>query len=85
MFNRVKFAVAGLALMTMTGVAAAAGPGYGLARNTDCPVYKQRAAVNWTGYNRLQERRWRNTNAPGFQNGRGMGYGPHSGWRGRWS
>ena len=83
MLKNAKFVMAGLALMAMTGVAVAAGPGYGFARNTDCPVYKQRSVTVNQGprYNRLQERRWRDTNAPGFRNGRGIGYGYYMGWR----
>jgi hypothetical protein len=81
MLNRMKVLMAGLALISMSGVAAAAGPGYGLARNTDCPRLKGTTVEQRVQLNRAQERRWRNLSAPGFRNGKEMGKFQAS-WRG---
>ena len=43
MLGKKKIWMVGLALLAMTGVAVAAGPGYGFGRNVNCP----------SGYNQL--------------------------------
>lgn len=81
MLNKMKVLVAGLALLSMSGVAAAAGSGYGLAKNTDCPRLKGTPVERRIQLNRAQERHWRNMSTPAFRNGKEMGR-YHASWRG---
>lgn len=53
----------GLALVAMTGVAVAAGPGYGVGMNADCPRYSQLNLTpeQKTKLNELKEKHWKDT------------------------
>jgi hypothetical protein len=78
----------GLAVLATAGVATAAGPGYGLAGNANCPVYSK---VNFTPEQRVRWQegrvnRWNHPTAPGprigFRGGKGYAPGHHRGGHG---
>ena len=87
MLNKMKILLAGLAIVATAGAAVAAGPGYGFARNANCPVYNQvnRTPEQRARWNDVRENRRRNAAAPGprigFRDGGGYAGGYNRGWQ----
>lgn len=64
MLDKKKIWMVGLALLAMTGVAAAAGPGFGFGRNVNCPEgYNQLNLTpeQKTKLTELKEKQWKET------------------------
>jgi zinc resistance-associated protein len=63
MLGKVKVWMIGLALVAISGVAVAAGPGYGWGRNANCPGFNQLNLTpeQKTKFSELQEKQWKET------------------------
>jgi zinc resistance-associated protein len=63
MLGKVKVWMVGLALVAIGGVAVAAGPGYGIGRNANCPGFNQfnLTPEQRTKMTELQEKQWKET------------------------
>jgi Spy/CpxP family protein refolding chaperone len=64
MAGKIKIWMVGLALIALAGLAVAAGPGYGLGRNANCPGGIERLNLTpeqKTKLGELQEKHWKDT------------------------